>query len=441
MHKTAKRGLAVILAAVLSIGALAGCSRKDKNAFDAAKDMLSLADGAAISAGTANLYLRYRQAEFENGIGAFLKSYYGNDIWNYDMYGYGEIYANTFKQQILDDMQKMLLDEKHAADYGVELTDAEKTAIKEAADAFIKANGEEVLEKMNATPETAERMLTLLTIRDKVEDGMTKDVNREVSDEEAAQRTVRYAQFTARVEEETEAVTEAETGDLGDALEAASEAVAEAVAAVEAESEVKTGSADEAVSEAVSESVAEAATEAEEVETESPEMMAARVVAIDRAAKFLNEALKADDFKELADAASEEDSTIYTSTYTFGESDSYPDAAIIEATKGLEDGTVVDHVVEVGDSYYVLCVEDAFDEDATEQEKKNIIRQRENEAINAVYDEWLASEDEKFTLDNEQWTSLIFDIALAYEAEPSTEAATEGAPEEISESVAEQVTE
>jgi len=443
MHNKVKRVAAVLLTVCLSFGALAGCSRKDKDAFDAAKEMLTLKDGSSIDAGTANLYLRYEQAEFENGIGQFLKSYYGTDIWSADMYGNGEAYGNTFKQQILEDMQQMLLDEKHAADYGVELTDADKKAISDAAGAFIAANGEEVLGKMSATTETAERMLTLLTIKQRVEEAMTADVDTEVSDEEAAQRIVKYVQFTATVPQESEAETE----ELSEAVSEAGEAVAEAVTAeVEPESDEKTGSAEESATEAAesaseaAESVTEAAAEQE---TETPEMVAARAVAIEKAEAFLATVMQGGDFVEQATAAAADDLTVYSAEYTFGDSDTYPDAAIIEATKGLEDGTIVDHVIEVGNAYYVLYVEDAFNEEATEAEKETIVNQRKREAINAVYDGWLESEDESFTLDSAAWTSLIFDIALAYEVEASTEALSEAAGEAMSEgeNVAEQITE
>ena len=441
MHNRIRRGLAVSLAVCLSLGTLAGCSKK-KDAFNAAKDMLTLSDGSSVTAGAANLYLRYEQAEFENGIGAFLKSYYGNDIWNSDMYGNGETYGNTFKEQILTDLEHMLLDEKYAADYGVELTDDEKKAISDAAAAFVADNDAEVLEKMSATTETAERVLTLLTIKEKVEEGMTADVDTEVSDEEAAQRIVKYVRFTATVPEETEAESEG----LSEAVSEVGEAVAEE-AGVEAETDEKTGSADENTSEAAEEAAestseaAEAVTEAaqEETETESPEMVEARAVAEGKASALLALLQAGADFDAQAETMTADDTTAYTASYTFGDNDTYPDSAIIEATKGLEDGELVDHVVVVGSDYYVLYVEDAFNEEATEQKKENIVNQRKQEAINAVYDGWMNGENDSFTLDTESWTSLIFDIALAYETEASTEALSEGMSE--GESVVEQVTE
>lgn len=447
MHTNLRKALAGALVIGLALTSLAGCSKK-KEAFDAAKAMLTLKDGSSVDAGTANMFFRYEQAEFENGFGSFIKSYYG-DIWNSDLTGSGQPYGNSFKEQILEELQHMLLDEKHAADYGVELSDDEKKAISDAAAAFLADNDAEVLEKMSATTETVERMLTLYTIRQKVEDAISSEVNTEVSDEEAAQRTVAYVQFMAQ--------TEAAEEELSEGLsegEAMSESVAETVeAALETETEVKTQSAsetevEEAASEAVGENApAEALTEGlTEVETESedPAMAAARALALEKAQSFLdaNAGIAShDDFHAAGDAVAADDTSVSVSEFTFGDDDTYPDAAIIEATKGLEDNTLVGYPVRAGDSYYVLFVEDAFDEAATQNKKEEIVEQRKSEAINAVYDEWEASEADTFELDAPAWTSMIFDMALNYETEAATEGLTEALSEGTSESVAEFVTE
>ena len=127
MHRNIRKALAGALAIGLALTSLAGCSKR--KTFDTAKALLTLKDGSSVDAGTANLLVRYEQAEFENGFGAFIKNYYG-DLWNADLYGTGEPYGNMFKEQVLEDLQHMLLDEKHAGDYGVELSDDEKTAFE-----------------------------------------------------------------------------------------------------------------------------------------------------------------------------------------------------------------------------------------------------------------------------------------------------------------------
>lgn len=481
MRTGLKRGLVLGLTACMAVTSLAGCS-KSKSGADASATIATL-DGEKIDAGVANFFLRYQQAEFESSYGTFLKSYYGTDIWNADLTSSGIPYGETFKQEIMTSLEKMLLAEKHMGDYGVELTDEDKAAITQAAKDFIAANGEEVLEKMNATQENVERVLTLYTIQKKMEPQMSADVDTEVSDEEAAQRTVSYVRFTAQTEAETEAESETETDTEEVSTEAGSEASeteSELPAETQAESETekatekdteaaltetsaaKTGAADkaetesetetaaetesEAVTEASTESGSEVSTEAEsetetetETETEDPAMAAAKEKARAEAEAFLADVKGQDDFAAAAAEIAETSDSIATSSYTFGDDDTYPDSAIISATKGLEDDTLVDEVIEVSNSYYVLHVDDAFNEEATDNKKTEIVNQRKTDAINALYDEWISAAE--FTIDEEELGKLAFDLSLMLETEAQTEAATEAATETESETGAETETE
>ncbi len=441
-----KKGLAMGLGVCMVASVLTGCGKGKE--LDTAAAAATL-DGEEIPAGLVNFYLRYQQAEFESSDGSWLKSYYGTDIWNVDLTGSGTPYGDTFKDSVVTALERMLLAEKHMGDYNVELTDEEKTAITQAAQDFMESNEEEVLEKMSATQENVERVLTLNTIQYKMETQMSADVDTEVSDEEAAQRTVSYVRFTAETEsdtEEAEAETETEAGSERE-TEAAAEAETEAA---ETENETvpaedateaslteaaadKTESADteeategaetEAVSEAETEADSEASTVAEtETETEEldPELAAAREEARAQAEAFLEEVQGGEDFDTAAQAAAEEDDSVGTSTFTFGEDDTYPDAAIIEATEGLEDGTLVDHVVQVNNGFYVLRVDDAFDEAATENKKESIVEERKSEAINALYEEWM--EEAEFTVDEDVLDQMVFDMSLTLETEAAAEA-------------------
>lgn len=444
-----KKGLAMGLGVCMAASVLTGCGKGKE--LDAAAAAAAL-DGEEIPAGLVNFFLRYQQAEFESSYGAWLQSYYGTDIWNVDLSGTGTSYGETFKNDVINSLERLLLAEKHMGDYSVELTDEEKTAITQAAQEFMESNEEEVLEKMSATQENAERLLTLYTIQNKMETQMSADVDTEVSDEEAAQRTVSYVRFTAETEsdtEEAEAEEETETGSESE-TEAAAEAETEAA---ETENETapaedateaslteaaadKTESADteeategaetEAVSEEETEADSEASTEAEtETETEEldPELAAAREEARAQAEAFLEEVKGGADFTEAAEAAAEENENVGSSTFTFGEDDTYPDEAIIEATAGLEDGTLVEQVVQVNNGFYVLRVDDAFDEAATEEKKESIVAERKSEAVNALYEEWM--EEAEFTVDEDVLDQMVFDMSLTLETEAATEAAAE----------------
>ena len=450
MRKEFRRGLAAALCVCLSAAALAGCSKKsEESSAEAAVPAVTLGENT-IDSGAANFMLRYQQAQFESGIG-MLYTYYGyTDYWNTDLYGTGQPYSEVFKEQVTTEMQNMLQAEAHMADYGIELTDADKKAITDAASSFIADNEEEVLEKMSATQENVERILTLMTIQSKMENAMTADVDTVVTDEEAAQRTASYVYFTATTEAETEAVTEGEEAATEDAAEAESaeigETLTEAVteSAVESETDAKTGAADEAATEDADESALEdgaqeAITEAEtEAESEDPAMIEARAKALAAAEDFLAKAAEAADgesFDTMAQEAATAFGSAYASEWTFGADDTYPDAAVIEATEGLEDNTLVDHVITIGDSYYVVFVSDAFDEEATEHEKEHIVEDRKNARIEELYTQW--QEENAASIDADVFAAMLFDFSIASETEAVTESAEEIAEEAETEAVTE----
>ncbi len=449
MHNSVKRATAAALCAVLAASALTGCSSK-KGSVDTAKTAATLGD-ETMSTGAVNFLLRYNQAQYESGMGQFVQYYYG-DMWNVDLYGTGEVYATVFKQELQDKIEKMMAVKANASDLGVELTDEDQKKISEAAAAFLAANDQETLDKMSATQETVEEALTYMVLQSKGEAAMTKDVDTEVSDEEAAQRTVSYVAYVAQTEAE-EAVSEG-------ASEAASEnmtgeGVAEVVDAdVEAETDVKTKTAAETegetvvsaeeASEAVGEAIevsTEAVTEAE-TETDSPEMAAAKAEAQANAEAFLEEAQKSDDWEALKTDTDKEDGLtdgITTGSFTFGDDDTYPVEDIIKSTKGLEDGAIVDHVIQDGTYFYIIHVDSAFDQEATDEKKEEIVNQRKNDAVNDKYDEITVDDD--FKMDEDIFGKLLIDFSLTQQTEAATEgevlseAASEGASEVTSESV------
>lgn len=414
MRKLWNRGTAVVLAAVMCAAALSGCSKKAE-----AKPVYTF-NGKAVDADLTNFVMRYQQAGFDQSYGSMLSQYYGQSVWGLDVTGTGEIYESTFKTQIGDMLQRLLLAEEHAADYGVELTEDDRAAISAAATKFIADNDPEALASMSASQEVVERALELFTIRAKAEKEMSADVDTEVSDEEAAQTTISWIEYTPMTESESESETElygteAETEGRTTAMTEA-EAAAEAAmmtegetSPVETEEADKTGSAaetEDAETEAAVQTEAEteaaaAETEADapaeseaESETEDPAMAAAREKYLAMAQAQLDRILSGEEDFDTAVEAADADETagIYTSSATFGADDTYPAAEIMEAVKGLEDGAVVDHLVESAGSWYILRMDDAFDEEATEDKKEEIIDGRRQEMIDAAYEGWMGSE-------------------------------------------------
>ena len=454
--KNRLKKIAVIgLSACLALGTLSGCSKKETFQADAAAITVN---GDEISAGLVKFATHYSQALMES----MYKMYMGvEDPMDSDIYGNGSTLGSMIKDDVVSTLERLVLAEQKMSDYSVELTDDEKAAVTEAATRFMDENGEEVLNQMGATQEVVERYLTLRLIQSKMEPQMSADVDTEVSDDEAAQRKIRYTLFRA----ETEAETESETGTEAESsseetTEAVSEAGTEGETSVETEAEtaamteeqtVKTKSsaetetetASEAASEAAeTETGSEAATEASETETETetetedPAMVAAKAEALAKAEDLIAKVKDGEDF-ETASAEVDEDATC--STLTFGSDSTSVVEGLITATEGLDDGTLVETPIEIDSGYYVAQVISKIDREATDKQKETIVEQRKSDRISELYTEW--KDAAEITEDSDILAQITFDFSLTQETEASTEATTEAATEAGSESATEAATE
>ena len=131
-----KRALILALAGIMA-ASLTGCgSLKDDAVVVKAGD-------EEITAGVANFYARYTQAQYET----YFASYFGgDDMWTKNASD-GKTYEESIKETLLDDLKNMALLEKHMKDYDVKLTKADKKAINDAAEEFDKANSQKKKEQ------------------------------------------------------------------------------------------------------------------------------------------------------------------------------------------------------------------------------------------------------------------------------------------------------
>ena len=142
--------------------------------------------------GEANFLLRYQQVQTET----YYESMLGEGIYEMDLYGTGSTYGEDFKADIMDQMQEYYVLEAKAADYGVALTEEDAAAITEATTNFLNDNDANAKEQMTADQATVERILGLMTIRNRMEDALYAEANVIVTDEEAAQRGFAYISVT-----------------------------------------------------------------------------------------------------------------------------------------------------------------------------------------------------------------------------------------------------
>jgi hypothetical protein len=180
-----KRMVILAVAGILTLSSLTGCGKiKDT-------DVVATVGDTEITADVANFYARYTQAQYES----YYSAYFGDNMWETEVEE-GQTYEEYVKDSLLESLETMVLLEAHMDDYDVELSDDETQAIKDAAAEFVEANEEDTRDKVSGTQEAAERVLTLLTIQQKMTTAIEADADTEVSDDEAAQKSMEYVEYT-----------------------------------------------------------------------------------------------------------------------------------------------------------------------------------------------------------------------------------------------------
>ena len=310
-----KKGIAVLASALMLAAAVSGCGKSE--VLDGTQTAATLDDTTHMTLGEFNLLLRYQEAQTET----YYSSLFGStNIYAQDMSGTGTIYGETAKDTLLDQFKEMYVLEAEAPNYGVELTDEEKAAITETASQFLSDNTNKVKEAMGVDQETVERVLTLATIQEKMYDALTSDVDTEVSDEEAAQKRIAYVYISA---------SGTETDEDGNIIDLTDE-------------------------------------QKEEIKTELQ--------------AILDDAAESGDLNAAVDAANEnrdEDDQLSVSEITYGADSTTPVQEVRDAADQLQDGEV-SSVVETETGYYGIQMVSTFDEEATEEEKDNIVQDRRN---------------------------------------------------------------
>lgn len=176
-----KRVAALVLAGVLCLTALTGCGAK-------ADETIAALGNEHVTYGVANFLMKYQKATIDD-MYTMYAGYYGvESLWDVDMSGSGSTTEEEFKASAMDLLHDMYTLKAHMADYGVEITAEDETAIADAVNAFLAANTQEAIEEFGATEETVTELLTLYTIQAKMYQAIIADTDREVSDEEANMR-------------------------------------------------------------------------------------------------------------------------------------------------------------------------------------------------------------------------------------------------------------
>lgn len=180
-----KKLVLLLLTVTIAAGTLLGCSKTG------ADTVVAEVGDHKITADVANFYLRYNQAQYET----YYKSFLGEDMWNTEITE-GTTYADSVKEDVLNNLEMMYILEDHMKDYKVELSKDKENEIEEAAKAFIKENDEKTNKNISASESSVKEVLKLLTIQSMMRESIIADADTNVSDEEANQKSMDYVMFS-----------------------------------------------------------------------------------------------------------------------------------------------------------------------------------------------------------------------------------------------------
>ena len=337
-----KKTAKTVICAVLAMGVLAGCGG---GKIDRTQPAITV-DDETVSLGEAEFYLRAQQAETQKMMEmyGFMS---GTEFWDQSTTeedGTATTYGEQIKNSIRDELAQYLLLRRHAADYDLEMPEAVSEAAAEAAKNIYESNAD-VLEELGTTEEEIQDVLVLSAYPELMKDAMTADVDLEVSDEEAAQCRVIYMR-----------IREIETDEDGNETEASKETIEAYRASLE------------------------------------------QLLADIQEAGEVDE----DKIRELANAIDEEHIMVGSTSY--GKEDQFLPEEVTSAAETLQDGETYGEVIETSEGYlYLVHMVSTLDRDATDTEKQSIVSQRQQEAYDAIVQEWM---DAAEISTGENWDSL-----------------------------------
>ena len=190
MVRFGKKAAVVTAAGVLAAMSATGCS----SSLNPDAVVATVGD-EDISLGVANFYTRLTQGEYETYYASTMGTT-AEDMWPQEVDEQGTTMEEQLKDNIMQSLQNMYLMSQHASDYDIALTDEEEQAISDAADQFVADNTEEVRNTVSGNKEDVQKVLELVTIQSRMTEAMQEGVDEEVSDEEAAQKSMDYVLFS-----------------------------------------------------------------------------------------------------------------------------------------------------------------------------------------------------------------------------------------------------
>ena len=330
MKKIVKNTTVVALSGVMAIGMLSGCGSKS---IDGEKTVATV-DGTDIPMGVVSLYARESQAQTV----AMYKSFMGSagNIWSQVVdEDAGTTYGEQAVGQFLEQVELMYIMKEKAADYGVEVTSDDETAIADAAAQFMQDNDEDTLKELAVSEDQVKTLLELETYRQRIYDPIRNEAEVNITDEEAQQSSFSYVSISISGD------------DLTD------------------------------------DDIATRKEQAQEILDKMKEDPTADMSEI---AKGVDDSYSAvqGNFTTKESEDEDEDSG----------SEAYPDE-VLKVLRGLKDGEVADNIIETDTGYYVVRLDKINDEDATASKRESLQNSKESTYFTDTTAKWLDEADVK----------------------------------------------
>ena len=188
MARLAKRLAVLAVAGTLTVTSLTGCGTINTD------ETVATVGDEEITLGVANFYARLQQAQYETYYASMMGTT-AEEMWAKEASD-DQTYEEQTKKSILENLENMYLVSQHASDYDVALTEEEQQAIKDAAAKFGEDNSDDVKKVVSGDEEEVAKVLELMTISNKMETAMEAGVDENVSDEDAAQKSMQYLLFS-----------------------------------------------------------------------------------------------------------------------------------------------------------------------------------------------------------------------------------------------------
>lgn len=363
----AKKVIAMLLAATLSVTAFTGCSI-NKTAT------VATLDKEDIKLGLVNFMIRYQEAGYDD----MYIQYMGEGYWDKTVSGNNTV-LETWKKNAIEEAHELYTLKAHQLDYDVEVSDDEKKEIKKAAEKFMKANSDDVIDEMSATEEIVEEYLELRLIKSKMYAAIIKNADSSVTDEEANMAAYTIVKLDYKGAYDSNYQYQTYTDEQSAQIKAQADAVVEALAGGSSLEDAAKAAGTKATTGTYATYVDPDAEKTDDSDKKSDDTES-------------TESVSDTESKESSESS---DSKTKDSVYTANNLDQ----SVVDALNSLDEGQTSD-LITTDSTYYIVRLDKKTDEEATESNRKTVKGNKEDKYYNDILSGW--QDDEKWSVKQKQ---------------------------------------